>query len=137
MTFPLLVPNPVAAIDNHLAAPIRLAEFCYYFLYLAIGTLAYSWIAIRHITVIGVGYTADRHSQYPGIWWFTVSHPGKRLVRDALTAYPTLQYCLDSDRLRIDSSIRKIVICFMAVFVLSVTVRRFGDLLRAHVSLER
>lgn len=134
LTYLLLVPNPFAPIDKPLPAQFRLVEFGYYFLYLALGTLAYSWRAIRYIAIIGsitwlVGIC--------GIWWFAEPHPSGPLVKEALKDYAVLQYHLDPDSLRLDTRIREVVIFALVAFILSVTVKRFGDLLQTHVSVER
>lgn len=134
LTFLLLVPNPFAPIDKPLAAQFRLVEFGYYFLYLAFGTLAYSWRTIRIIAFVGaliwlLGII--------GVWWFSQPHPSGPLVMRALEDYPTLSFYLDPNSLRLDIRIREIVIFALVAFVLSVTVKRFGDLLQTHVSVER
>lgn len=134
LTFLLLMPNPFSPIDKPLVAQFRLVEFGYYFLYLALGTLAYSWRAIRIIALIGaliwlIGIL--------GIWYFSEPHPSGPLVMEALKDYPTLSFYLDPESIRLDTRIREIAIFAMVAFVLSVTVKRFGDLMQAHVSVER
>ena len=53
LTLILLVPSPFSSADLPLPAQFRLVEFGYFFIYLALGTLAYSWRAIRIIAVVG------------------------------------------------------------------------------------
>ncbi len=134
ITIIVVTPNPFSVVDQPLGMQYRFGGHSYLFLYLALGTLAYSWRTVRgygtlaaFIWMTGVAAT----------WFFSTDHPASMAVREALTDYPFLAETLNPSAIRFDARFQEIVIFAIVAFILSMTVRRFGDLLLTHASIER
>ncbi|WP_422036237.1 adenylate/guanylate cyclase domain-containing protein [Roseibium sp.] len=134
LTVVLLAPRPYGAYDMPDVAIFRYVEFSYFFVYLALGTIAYSWQAIRIVAVLGALF-----------WTVGVvvvvltpdTHPSGAAVREALAAHPFLRSLIDPESPQIAARIQEVVLFALVAFTLSVTVKRFGDLLLEHVAVDR
>ena len=135
MTIVVVVPNPLAPTDWPLGIQYRFHSHQYFYIFLAFGTLAYSWRTVR-------GYA----SMAALIWGFGVlivwllqpdAKPYAGIVYGALPDNPRMAEVLDPHSIRFDIRIQEVVIFFLVAMTLSLTVRRFSDLLLDHAVLER
>lgn len=134
ITIIVITPNPFSVVDQPLGMQYRFGGHSYLFLYLALGTLAYSWRTVRgYGTLAAVIWSVG----VAAAWFFSTDHPASTAVRQALTDYPLIAETLDPSAIRFDARFQEIVIFAIVAFILSMTVRRFGDLLLTHASIER
>lgn len=135
MTIAIVVPNPLASNDWPLAMEYRSQGFMYFYVFLATGTLAYSWRTVRGIgsvaTILWLSALA--------IVWF-VSTPDLALTDAVNTAFGAggeMARLLDPNSLLFDIRIQEVVVFLIVAMTLAVAVRRYGELLRGHAALER
>lgn len=134
MTIIVVTPNPFSVVDQPLGMQYRFGGHSYLFLYLALGTLAYSWRTVRgYGTLAAIIWMTG----VAAAWFFSTDHPASTAVREALTDYPLIAHVMDPGAIRFDLRFQEIVIFAIVAFILSMTVRRFGDLLLTHASIER
>lgn len=135
MTVAIAVPNPLATDDWPLAVQFRLHLFMYLYLILACGVLAYSW---RTVVAIGT-WTA-------GLWALTVAAAWAlsddhadltAAVTAAFPGDPRLARLLDPSNLLYFIRVQEAVVFLLVAGTLAVAVRRYGDLLMGHATLER
>ncbi len=135
ITIVAVAPNPLASAEWPLEMQYRFHTHMYFYMFLAFGTLAYSWRTVR-------GYA----SMAALIWGFGVlvvwllqsnATPYTDLIYTALADNPRIAEVLDPQNIRFDVRIQEIVVFFLVAMILSLTVRRFSDLLLDHASLER
>lgn len=134
LTIVVVTPNPFAVAEQPLGMQYRFGGHSYLFLYLALGTLAYSWRTVRGY---GIMAAIIWSAGVAAAWFFTTDHPSSAAVREALTDYPLIAHVIDPLSIRFDLRFQEIVILMIVAFILSMTVRRFGDLLLTHASIER
>lgn len=134
LTIVVVTPNPFAEYDQPMGMQFRYGGHSYLFLYLALGTLAYSWRTVRgYGTMAGIIWSVG----VAAAWFFSTDHPAGAAVRGALADYPLILHVMDPASIRFDLRFQEIVILMIVAFILSMTVRRFGDLLLTHASIER
>lgn len=135
MTVVAVVPNPLGPMDWPLEMQYRFHTHQYFYIFLAFGTLAYSWRTVR-------GYA----SMAALIWgagalivWLLQPDalPFTDLIYQTLPDNPRMAEVLDPQNIRFDVRLQEVVIFFLVAMILSLTVRRFSDLLLDHASLER
>lgn len=135
ITIVALVPNPLAAENWPLEMQYRFHTHMYFYLFLAFGTLAYSWRTVRGYATMaaliwGVGLLI--------VWLLkTDATPFTDVINNALADNPRIAEVLDPHSIRFDIRVQEIVVFFLAAMILSMTVRRFSDLLLDHAALER
>ncbi|MEP0943871.1 MAG: adenylate/guanylate cyclase domain-containing protein [Rhizobiaceae bacterium] len=130
----ILVPNPFHDTDWPLEMQYRFSGHTYFYIYLALGTLAFSPRTVRAFSVvggviwlIGVGL----------IWLLSNTHASSDIVTSALASYPIMAEILDPSSLRFDQRVQEIVIFATVAFILSLTTQRFSGLLFEHAAIER
>lgn len=134
LTILITVPNPFDDFDAPLEAIYRFSGHTYFYIYLALATLAFSWRTVRGfamfgaiIWMTGVGF----------VWWLANDHPGTALVTNAMADYPFMLRLLQPDDIRFDLRFQEVVLFGIVAFILSITVKRFNDLLFDHAAMER
>lgn len=134
LTAVVLVPNPFQDLDAPLEMQYRFSGHTYFFVYLALGTLAYSWRTVRGYMTFGAVIWLSGAGL---VWLLSSDHPSSEAVRVALEEYPFMGDLLDPGNIRFDLRTQEIVLFGLVAFILSITVRRFNDLLFQHASMER
>lgn len=135
MTTAIIVPNPLAPIDWPLEVQFRFGAFDYLYVFLAAGTLAYSWRTIR-----GIGnMTFMIWSLGVGIVWLLSGgyEPLTEAVQAALSPDMRLAEVLDPNDPQFMLRVQEVVIFLIVANMLALTVRRYGDLVMGHAALER
>lgn len=130
----ILVPNPFAQNDWPLGMQYNFGGHMYFYIYLALGTLAFSWRTVRAYGVVAaiiwiVGALV--------MWLLSSTHPASEALRSALADYPIMVEILDPGNIRFDLRIQEIVIFGVVAFILSLTAKRFSDLLFESAAIER
>lgn len=135
ITIVALVPNPLATEAWPLEMQYRFHTHQYFYIFLAFGTLAYSWRTVRGYATMaaliwGVGLLI--------VWLLkTDATPYTDLIYQTLADNPRIAEVIDPQNIRFDIRVQEIVVFFLAAMILSLTVRRFSDLLLDHAALER
>ncbi len=135
MTTAFMVPNPFEARDLPAPMELRTESFKFFFVILAFGTLAYSWRTVQSIGTMTVLCWASSIA----LMWFVFS-PDPELAEAAKTAFghsPVIHGYLDPNSFLFWIRIQEIVVFLVVAFVLSLTVRRFSQLLIQQAVLER
>lgn len=135
MTIVVVVPNPLGPMEWPVEMQYRFHTHQYFYILLAFGTLAYSWRTVR-------GYASMAALIWGGgalvVWLLQLeAHPYTDLIYQALPDNPRMAEVLDPQSIRFDIRLQEIVTFFLVAMMLSLTVRRFSDLLLDHASLER
>ncbi len=135
MTIALLAPNPLSDNEWPRAMQYRFEGFMYFYILLAAGTLAFSWRTVRGIgTIVAVFWLLAL-----GIIWL-VSNSNMALTEAAQAAFlpdRELAELLDPNNLLVYIRAQEVVIFVIVAWILSAAVRRYGQLLIGHASLER
>lgn len=135
MTIIVVVPNPLGPMEWPVEMQYRFHTHQYFYIFLAFGTLAYSWRTVR-------GYASMAALIWGGgaliVWLLQPeARPYTDLIYQALPDNPRMAEVLDPQNIRFDVRVQEIVTFFIVAMMLSLTVRRFSDLLLDHASLER
>ncbi|MEM7271143.1 MAG: adenylate/guanylate cyclase domain-containing protein [Pseudomonadota bacterium] len=130
----IMAPNPLQSADWPLEMQMRFGSHTYLFVFLAFGTLAYSWRTVRGIgTMAGICWTIGAVA----VWYFSSDHPSGDIALEAFADYPRIAEALNPVDIQFDQRLQEIVIFILVAFILSMTVRRFSDLLMTHTAVER
>lgn len=135
MTVAMIAPNPFSDDVRPLAMQYRFGNFQYFFIILAVGTLAYSW---RTVVAIG-SWTAGMWTLGWIIAW-SVSTPIPGLserVAEALQGYPDVAEMLDPNSFMVPQRIQQVFVFVMVAVTLGVSMRRLNHLLMSNAGLER
>jgi len=131
----IVVPNPFQSLDQPLAMQFRNESFKYFYLFLAFGTLAYSWRTVRAIgsmtVIVWLAAVA--------IVWL-VSTPDGELSAAAAALFaqsPVMVDYLDPSSLLWWIRVQEVVVFVVIAWILSTTVRRFSRLVTQQAGLER
>ncbi|MGR3761443.1 adenylate/guanylate cyclase domain-containing protein [Roseobacteraceae bacterium NS-SX3] len=135
MTFGMVVPNPLAPYDLPVAMQYRFDNFIYFFIILAVGTLAYSWR-----TVIAIGtWTAGMWAGALALaWWF--SQPFPELSEQAQAAFgfaPEIARFVDPNSFVFQLRAQEIFVFVLVAVTLGISARRFNRLVLNNAGLER
>lgn len=134
LTLVVTIPNPFANEDQPLPMQFRFSGHEYMFIYLALGTLAYSWRTMRAYAMLGtVIWTIGAAA----VWYFSSDHPGIGVFRESMAPFMDWADVLDPGNVRFDLRFQEIVIFAIVAFILSITVKRFNDLLHQNAATER
>lgn len=135
MTIVVVVPNPLGPDNWPVEMQYRFHSHMYFYIFLAYGTLAYSWRTVRGYasmaTLIWGAGVLLVWLQQPDSQYYTT------LVEQAFIDHPRMVEVLDPQSIRFDIRLQEVVTFFIVAMILSLTVRRFGDLLLDHAGLER
>lgn len=135
MTVVLLVPNPLSDNDWPLAMQYRNEGFMYFYVLLAIGTLAYSWRTVRGIGIMTAGLWAISLGL---IWLFSTENVAlTEATAAAFLPDSDLAYLLNPNNLIGYIRFQEMMVFVIVAVTLSVSVQRYGNLLLGHAALER
>lgn len=135
MTIIAAVPNPFLDRVYPLAFQFQFEVHKYFFILLAMATLAYSW---RTIFAVGTWTCILWGLAIFGIWLFKDENAElSAAVQELFAPYPPLADFLDPTRIVWDQRIEEIVLFLLCAFILGISVRRFNNLLLAQASAER
>ncbi|MEM9440714.1 MAG: adenylate/guanylate cyclase domain-containing protein [Pseudomonadota bacterium] len=137
MTFACLVPPPFHGETWPLPVPYAFQTFIYFFLILAIATLAYTW---RTIVAIGTWTTLLWSLSAVVIWLINTGDPEITRALDTLYAEtPRMRQLFDPTLMNWDIRVQEIVVFLTVACILAVSVRRFNALVlsQAEVARER
>lgn len=137
LTLTLTVPNPLASDHWPTAFQFRFDGFIYFFIFLAGGTLAYSWRTVQSIGVstafiwlAGVGSVALFGTTYPEL---------SVKMREALAGYQRVFEALDPNSINFTGRVQEIVVFIIVAYILALKSRRTSQLLirQADLAAER
>lgn len=137
LTFLAAVPNPFVAEDLPTAFSFRFGAFIYFFVFLAVGTLAYSW---RTVLSIGTWVAALWVAAALGVAAF--GHQNTALGETAsavFSAYPDILHKLDPNSVDFPMRVQEIVVFVIVAGILGLKGRRSNELLmkQAMIAAER
>ncbi|WP_419906173.1 adenylate/guanylate cyclase domain-containing protein [Hoeflea sp.] len=135
MTIILAVPNPFSDNNWPMAMQFRFEGVIYFYVLLAVGTLAYSWRTVRWMGTL----TAGLWVLALGIAWFATTEDISltEAARAAFLPDQELADLLDPNNFLYFIRVQEMVVFLIVAITLSVTVRRYADLLMGHAALER
>lgn len=137
LTLTLTVPNPFAAEDWPTAFQFRFDGFVYFFIFLAGGTLAYSW---RTVHSIGLSAAVIWLAAVMAVMGLGVTYPdlsGK--VRQALDGFSRVAAVLDPNSVEFHNRVQEAVVMVLVAFILALKSQRMSKLLirQAGLAAER
>lgn len=135
LTIITVLPNPWRSVDWPTPMQYRFDNFIYFFVFLAAGTLAYSW---RTIVAIGT-WTAGLWTA--GMLWiiaFPNANPGMAAaIAVALGPQERLLSIFDPNSIELGLRVQEIVVFLIVAFTLAMTVRRSSQLVVDHAGVVR
>lgn len=135
MTVAIVAPNPLSDNDWPLAMQYRFEGFMYFYIFLAVATLGYSWRTVRGFaTFMGVSWITALAIG----WYFSPENITLTDVTNAAFGAGTdMADVLNPNHFQFYLRTQEIVVFVLVALILSVTVRRYGNLLLGHAALER
>ena len=135
MTLGMIGPNPLSVDAMPLAMQYRLDNFIYFFVILAVGTMAYSW---RTVIAIGVWTFVMWLGATALSWWFSTPAPGlTEAAIDAFGADSDLLQFLDPNSYVPQLRIQEVIVFLIVAITLGISARRTNTLLLNNAGLER
>ena len=137
LTFVCVVPSPFVADGIPTAFGYRFNAFIYFFVILAVGTLAYSW---RTIFSIGTWAAALWLAALLGVLLFGEQNPALHdAAVYAFSGHPEILETLDPNSAQISLRIQELVVFMIVAGILALKGWRSNQLLmkQAHVAAER
>jgi len=134
MTLVMLVPNPFVDFDLTQADIYRFQNFSYFYIFLAAGTLAYSW---RTLFAFGTWTFGLWMAGLAVSWW--VFEPNLALGEQmrALLSDDRVFQLYDPNSLQVPVRIQEVVVFGLVALILGISMRRFNGLLYSNAALER
>lgn len=137
LTLVLIIPNPLATEPWPTALQFRFEGFQYFFIFLAAGTLAYSWRTVQGMGFwVGVVWLVATG----GVHLFGITYPELSVkVRAALAGYERVYEAIDPNSLQFPHRIQDVVIFLIVAIILALKSRRASRLLmrQAEIASER
>ena len=135
MTIVLIAPNPLSDNNWPLGMQFRFEGFMYFYIFLAVATLAYSWRTVR-------GFASSVAIAWFGglgiAWFFSQENLSMtEAINAAFGADTDLADILNPNHFLFYVRFQEVVVFALVAFILSVSVRRYGNLLLGHAALER
>lgn len=135
MTLGMVGPNPLSVDTMPLAMQYRFDNFLYFFVILAVGTMAYSW---RTVIAIGVWTFVMWLGAMALSWWFTTPTPGlTEAVVEAVGADSSMLKFLDPNSYVLQLRIQEVIVFLIVAITLAISARRTNILLLNNAGLER
>ena len=135
MTLGMVGPNPLSVDTMPLAMQYRFDHFLYFFVILAVGTMAYSW---RTVIAIGVWTFVMWLGAMALSWWFTTPTPGlTEAVVEAIGADSSMLKFLDPNSYVLQLRIQEVIVFLIVAITLAISARRTNILLLNNAGLER
>lgn len=135
MTVGMMGPNPLDDRAWPPATVYQFDNFLYFFVILAVGTLAYSWR-----TVIAIGtWTASMWTIALGLnVWLTEPTPGvTEGISQALEGFPEVAFIVDPNNFNFQIRFQEVMVFLLVAITLGLSMRRFNRLLISNAALER
>ncbi|MCV3765362.1 adenylate/guanylate cyclase domain-containing protein [Rhizobium sp. TRM95796] len=127
LTLTLTVPNPFAAEQWPTAFQFRFDGFVYFFIFLAGGSLAYSW---RTVHSIGVAAALIWLAGVVAVMLFgTVDPELSDRVRSALVGYDRVFATLDPNSVEFHNRVQEAVVIVLVAYILGLKSQRMSKLL--------
>lgn len=137
LTFLIVVPNPFLDEEIPSAFVYRFDNFMYFFIFLALGTLAYSW---RTIWGIGIWVASLWLIGFLGVAWFGHTIPElSEATMHAFEGYRTVADEMDPNSIRPTNRIQEIFVVLVVAAILTLKGWRSNQLLmhQANIAAER
>ncbi|MEX3011736.1 adenylate/guanylate cyclase domain-containing protein [Hoeflea sp. TYP-13] len=135
MTTVIVVPNPLSDNEWPLGMQFRFEGFMYFYVFLGVATLAYSWRTVRGFaSIVAISWFGAI-----GIAWL-FSQENIAMTDAVNAAFGTdldLAEILNPNDFLFYIRFQEVVVFAIVAVILSVSVRRYGDLLMGHAALER
>lgn len=133
----LIVPNPLMAEATPTALQFRFDGFQYFFIFLAAGTLAYSW---RTVQAMGFWVAATWLAAVGGVYLLGTTYPDlSASVKAALAGHERLFNLIDPNSIEFPHRVQEAVVFVIVAAILALKSRRASRLLlrQAEISAER
>ena len=134
MTIIALAPNPFSEREFPGPFVLQFDVHQYFFVLLAMATLAYSW---RTIFAVGTWTTALWLGGLGIVWFYSMPDPALRETLFDLYGEEAMVWFLDPHNVAWDQRIQQSIVFLMCALILGFSVRRFNNLLLAQASAER
>lgn len=135
MTIIALVPNPMLDLDYPLPFQFHFDVHRYFYVLLAVATLAYSW---RTVFAVGTWATLLWMAGIACIWLLSGDWPElDQGARSLFAGTPPLAEFLNPTQMVWDQRVEEMVVFLMCAVILGVSMRRFHYLLLEQASAER
>ena len=137
MTLTLVIPNPLASEVWPTALQFRFDGFQYFFIFLAAGTLAYSW---RTVQAMGFWVATVWLLASAGVYVFGTTYPELSVkVREALGVHDRVFDVIDPNAVQYAHRVQDVVIFLIVAIILALKSRRASRLLmrQAEIAAER
>jgi adenylate cyclase len=129
----LTIPNPFAVEHWPTAFQFRFDGFVYFFIFLAGGTLAYSW---RTVHSIGVSAALIWLAAVLSVMIAGVTYPDwSDSVREALAGHERIFAALDPNSVEFHNRVQEAVVMVLVAYILGLKSRRMSKLLIRQASL--
>jgi len=128
-------PNPLNMDMLPLAMQYRFDNFIYFFVILALGTMAYSW---RTVIAIGIWTLVMWMTALALVWWLVSPVPGlSEAAAAAFGAGSQLAELLDPNSLVVSVRVQEVIVFLIVAITLGISARRTNRLLLSNAGLER
>lgn len=137
MTVVMVMPNPFLAEDIPTAVTYRFDNFIYFFVILAVATLAYSW---RTVVIVGAWTTATWMLAFVGVYFFGHTIPVlSDNARVAFDGYPLVLDLFDPNSAELGHRLQEVVVFSIVAAILGLKGWRSNQLMmrQAEASEER
>jgi adenylate cyclase len=135
MTFVALVPNPFGSSGWPVAMQYHYGNFIYFFVLLAVATLAYSW---RTVITVGTWTSALWIAGAVWVWWQGDPNPELTARIAAATGdNHRMLELISPSSIVVNNRIQEIVVFMIVAVTLAIAVRRGNDLVIRHAAVER
>lgn len=135
LTFAIVCPNPFATVELPVAFQYRFDNFMYFYVILAVGTLAYSW---RTVVAIGTWTTGIWMFGLLLAWWFSTPDLAlQAVVYEAFEDAPRILEILDPNSFMFSFRIQEVMVFLLTAVTLGLSIRRFDVLLLSNAALAR
>lgn len=133
LTLTLTVPNPLATDPWPTPLQYRFDGFQYFFIFLAVGTLAYSW---RTVQGIGVWVAIIWLVGVAGVHLLGATYPDLSIrMREALVGYDRVREVLEPNSVQFSNRIQEVTIFLIVAVILAMKSRRASRLLMRQADL--
>ncbi|MEM6460847.1 MAG: adenylate/guanylate cyclase domain-containing protein [Pseudomonadota bacterium] len=135
LTVVIVAPNPLSHNEWPVAVQYRFEGFMYFFLFLAMATLGYTWRTVRGF---GTFMAVTWGVALALAWWFSDENLAMtEAINAAFVSDPDLADILNPNHFLFYVRFQEVVVFALVALILSVSVQRYGSLLLGHAALER
>jgi adenylate cyclase len=135
LTIAVVAPNPLSHNEWPVAVQYRFEGFMYFYIFVAVATLGYSWRTVRGFAIF---MTVSWITALGLAWFFSSENVAMtEAANAAFGSDPELANILNPNHFQFYLRTQEIVVFALVALILSVSVRRYGNLLLGHAALER